>query len=172
MQLFTNLLGIGTILLQLCVIMTIIGLVFAPEKTKQLVKGSVLWTGFFLSLGGIVFSLIYSEGFHTPPCVMCWWQRIFIYPQVLLFGIGLLWKGDIKTIMRASLILSGIGIVFSLYHYLLQMGMIATSVFCNGGTGAVCASIDVVAFTYYTIPLMCGTLFLALIVNSSIYLRD
>src|SRR3989338_8070248 len=117
MQLFTNLLGIGTILLQLCVIMTIIGLVFAPEKTKQLVKGSVLWTGFFLSLGGIVFSLIYSEGFHIPPCVMCWWQRIFIYPQVLLFGIGLLWKGDIKTIMRASLILSGIGIVFSLYHY-------------------------------------------------------
>lgn len=164
--LFTTILGIGAILIGVAIVVTIIGLAWYPDVLKAASQKYVFWDGFILSLLGLIGSLTYSGLFQFPPCPLCWWQRIFLYPQVILFGIGIWGRGDQRTILLGSSILSGLGLIVSIYQYLLQMGVWGDSSVCLGGTA--CASIDAIAFGFITIPLMCGILFLALLLGSFI----
>src|SRR5690625_2033010 len=63
-------------------------------------------------------SLFYSEIIGYVPCDLCWIQRIFMYPLVIIYGTALI-KKEIK-IDLSGLILSGIGLCVSIYHYSLQ----------------------------------------------------
>lgn len=67
-------------------------------------------------------SLYSSEIAHLVPCVLCWYQRIFMYPLVILIAVGILIKD--KKLPLYVLPLSIIGTGFALYHYLLQRGII------------------------------------------------
>src|SRR3989344_2761311 len=49
--------------------------------------------GFLVSAGATIGSLVYSEVIGFPACVLCWVQRIFMYPQMFLFGLAL-WRKD------------------------------------------------------------------------------
>src|SRR3989338_2063143 len=53
-----------------------------------------------VSLIAVVSSLFYSEIVGFEPCVLCWWQRIFLYPLVVLFGIAL-WRKDRSVFIYA-----------------------------------------------------------------------
>ncbi|MBU5468361.1 disulfide bond formation protein B [Virgibacillus sp. MSJ-26] len=75
----------------------------------------LIWIQALLAVAG---SLYFSEIKGYVPCELCWIQRIFMYPLVIIYGIALL-KRDIK-IALPGLILSGIGMFISAYHYLLQ----------------------------------------------------
>lgn len=63
-------------------------------------------------------SLFYSESAKFPPCVLCWYQRICMYPQVVLLGVALI-RRDVKVKFYA-IPLAVIGISISTYHYLLE----------------------------------------------------
>src|SRR3989338_9597932 len=52
-----------------------------------------LWIGFLMSVGGVAISLFYSEILGVLPCGLCWLQRVFLYPQALLFAVAI-WKAD------------------------------------------------------------------------------
>ena len=52
------------------------------------------------------------------PCVLCWYQRIFMYPFVLWLGIAVA-KKDYR-IASYSLPIATIGACISLYHYAIQ----------------------------------------------------
>lgn len=166
---FNTLIGIGAIIIVIAIVVTIAGLVWYREITERIVQKYFFWDGLLLALAGLVGSLIYSNFFGFPPCTLCWWQRIFLYPQVILFGIGIWGRGDKRTIALASGILSGLGILVSIYQYLLQMGVFANSVLCSAEQA--CASIDAIALGFITIPLMCGILFLGILTSSIISLR-
>src|SRR5580704_12739453 len=43
----------------------------------------------FLSVAG---SLFYSEIAQFQPCLLCWWQRIFLYPQAILLLVAIIKK--------------------------------------------------------------------------------
>ena len=45
---------------------------------------------FIIALTATVGSLFFSEIAKFTPCILCWWQRIFMYPQVILIGLGIL----------------------------------------------------------------------------------
>ncbi|MDU0331736.1 MULTISPECIES: disulfide oxidoreductase [Paenibacillus] len=60
-------------------------------------------------------SLYLSEVLHYEPCRLCWFQRIFMYPQVILLGIAA-YKND-RHIIPYVLPLSIIGGMISIYHY-------------------------------------------------------
>lgn len=68
------------------------------------------------------FSLYSSEIMHLVPCVLCWYQRIFMYPLVVIIAVGILTKD--KKLPLYVLPLSIIGAGIALYHYLLQRGII------------------------------------------------
>lgn len=75
----------------------------------------IIWTQSLLAVFG---SLFYSEVMGYIPCELCWFQRILMYPLVIIYGAALMKKN--VNMAFAGLILSGIGIMVSTYHYSLQ----------------------------------------------------
>lgn len=73
------------------------------------------WLVALVATGG---SLYLSEVLHYQPCVLCWYQRIFMYPQVILLGMAT-FRND-RGIIRYIIPLSVIGGIFSVVHYLEQ----------------------------------------------------
>jgi disulfide bond formation protein DsbB len=121
-----------------------------------------LWIGFFLSLFGVAISLFYSEVLGILPCGLCWLQRVFLYPQVLLFAVAI-WKWDYH-VADYSIVLSVFGGAVSLYQHYLQMG--GTSILpCPAvTTGADCAQRYLFELGYITFPLMSFSVFAFLII--------
>ena len=52
-----------------------------------------LFVSWFIALAAMLGSLYYSEIRGLAPCVLCWYQRILMYPQVLLLGLAIV-KND------------------------------------------------------------------------------
>lgn len=73
------------------------------------------WAASVIAMFG---SLYFSEVRQYEPCELCWYQRILMYPFVIILGIATI-KKDYR-ISLYTMILSGIGAVTSLYHYGLQ----------------------------------------------------
>ncbi len=63
-------------------------------------------------------SLYYSEVAGFPPCTLCWYQRIAIYPQVVVLGVAA-WRRD-TSVWLTSTILAGIGIAISAWHVVIE----------------------------------------------------
>jgi disulfide bond formation protein DsbB len=66
------------------------------------------------TLGSLYFSQI--RGFE--PCTLCWYQRILMYPIILIAGIGLFQKN--ANIALTTAVFAFIGGGISLYHYGIQ----------------------------------------------------
>ncbi len=62
-------------------------------------------------------SLFFSEVLGWRPCVLCWYQRILMYPLALLLAIGILRRDRGLHLYILPFSIAGIGV--SLYHYLL-----------------------------------------------------
>jgi len=107
-------------------------------------------------LGGVFGSLYLSDVMHLPPCLLCWWQRLLLYPQALVLGIGI-WFRD-RHAARYTLALSLVGAGVAIYHILLQtgVGLLAP---CGGGELVSCTSIQILEYGYITIPVMSLTAF-------------
>lgn len=67
-----------------------------------------------LAVGG---SLFFSEVMNWPPCELCWYQRILMYPLAVILAVGILRRDTGLHWYVLPLSLPGIGL--SLYHYLL-----------------------------------------------------
>lgn len=120
----------------------------------------IMWTQSLIALLG---SLMYSEIMGYVPCELCWIQRIFMYPLVIIFGVALI-KRNI-SIAIPGVILSGLGILVSIYHYGLQKApfMRNAGEFC----GEVPCNLQYVNyFGFITIPFLAGTAFLVILVMS------
>lgn len=158
------LLGLGTIIGQV-VIVFLVGLILLKKDLFGIisfVSKHGLLLGFFIALASVVGSLYYSEIAGITPCVLCWWQRIFMYPQVVLLGMASV-RND-RKIADYSIFLSIIGAIIAGYQYYLQLGG-APITSCGGGSfGVDCAKITLVEFGYVTIPLMSFTAFLLVII--------
>jgi len=109
---------------------------------------------FLISLAGVAGSLYYSEIIGFPPCVLCWWQRVFLYPITILSGMGFL-KRD-KQIIDYAIVFALIAFLIGLYQYI---GQFFTGILPCDAAGVVsCSKIYVSAYGYITIPLMALTL--------------
>lgn len=118
----------------------------------------LIWGQALVALLG---SLFYSEILGYTPCDLCWIQRIFMYPLVVIYGIAAI-KKDL-SIALPGLILSGIGACVSIYHYLIQK-LAAFQVF-----GDVCGEIPcnlqyVNYFGFITIPFLAATAFIVMLI--------
>ncbi|MEW9670926.1 disulfide oxidoreductase [Ammoniphilus sp. 3BR4] len=77
-----------------------------------------LYLAWLVSVIALAGSLYFSEIMRFEPCKLCWFQRIFMYPLVILLGIAT-YKNDHGIIPYAKT-LSIIGIGISLFHYAQQ----------------------------------------------------
>jgi disulfide bond formation protein DsbB len=106
-------------------------------------------------------SLYFSEIRLFQPCVLCWYQRIAMYPLSLVLGIAA-FTNDIK-ITKYVLPISVIGGLISLYHYLLEkVPGFATIKPCSQGVPCDVAWIN--WFGFITIPFLALTAFVMITV--------
>jgi len=119
-------------------------------------KQTTIYLAWLVSLIATAGSLYFSNVLMFPPCSLCWWQRIFMYPLLVLFTVAFI-KRDQNCLAYASpLIVFGLGT--SIYHNLLYYGFIEKSIVpCTAG--ASCTSIQIEWLGFITIPLMALTAF-------------
>ena len=99
-----------------------------------------------VAMGG---SLYFSEVVGWTPCELCWYQRILMYPLVLILGVALLHKDT--TVHRYVLPMTIIGGAIALYHYLLQWGVVTAG---TCGIEATSCAVGDKWFGFVTIPLL------------------
>ncbi len=161
-ELITSVFVWSTLFLQILLVLFVVALSVRATLNDRIVR----WVGeraisvaFFLSLAGLVGSLVYSEAIGFEPCVLCWVQRLFLYPQVALLGLAL-WRRE-RHILPYIYILSLFGGAVALYHSFTQLGGHSFTP-CTSFGGA-CSKIFVLEFGYITIPMMSLTLFACIV---------
>jgi disulfide bond formation protein DsbB len=90
---------------------------------------AALWGGFVVALLAMVGSLYFSDVAHFQPCLLCWYQRIAMYPLVLLLGIAAIRRDVGVRIYAVPLAL--IGAAISTYHILVEWQVLPSSTACD-----------------------------------------
>jgi disulfide bond formation protein DsbB len=129
-------------------------------------KGS--W--FILLVSGLATlgSLFYSEVAHFVPCVLCWYQRIAMYPIVLTAIIAL--RRHDKKDWIFTLPAAIIGAAIALYHYIIQVISTFATVpdaflpCSTVGMTPSCTSSHFMMYGYITIPMMALTAFALILI--------
>ncbi len=135
----------------------------SPDKLKVFLLPYLLWVLAIAATGG---SLFFSEVMELPPCVLCWYQRIAMYPLVVIIAAGIV-LGDAKWKWYA-LPLSLVGLGFAVYHNLLYYHIIPESLApCMEGIS--CTSRQIEWLGFITIPLMSLTAFLLMTIGLLLY---
>ncbi len=96
-------------------------------------------------------SLFFSHVMEFAPCVLCWYQRIFLFPLVIILAVGL-FPFD-KNVVRYALPLAIVGWLTAAYHNLLYAGIIPESIQpCSQGASCTEEYIDL--FGFLSIPML------------------
>ena len=120
---FSALLALAALAGTLGIVLLSLGGRFSPalarwnEGLKEIFGDWVYWLVFLVALVSMVGSLYYSEVVGYPPCSLCWYQRIAMYPLVVIMGIAA-WRRD-TSIRKYVLPLMGIGGLLALYQYIV-----------------------------------------------------
>src|SRR3989344_8887618 len=127
------------------------------QKLISLLSKYALYLAFLQAWAAVVGSLYFSEIAKFPPCVLCWYQRICLYPLVAILTVGIL-RGD-KKVYLYVLPLSITGLIIAVYHNLLYYKLIPESIKpCEEGIS--CTTKYIEWFGFVTIPLLSLTIFL------------
>ncbi len=119
-----------------------------------------------MALVATIGSLYFSEVRKFAPCILCWYQRICIYPLVLLIPIGIITKD--KHLPHYVLSLSIIGMLIAIFHNLLYYGVIPeSSAPCI--TGVSCITKYVEYFGFISLPLLSFLSFVIITISMLIY---
>ena len=96
-------------------------------------------------------SLFFSYVMEFAPCVLCWYQRIFLFPLVIILAVGL-FPVD-KSVVKYALPLAIAGWLTAAYHNLLYAGIIPESIQpCSQGVSCTEEYIDL--FGFLSIPML------------------
>ncbi|MDQ1909854.1 Disulfide bond formation protein C [compost metagenome] len=120
-------------------------------KWKSIVRENGLHLSWLVATVATVGSLYFSEVLGYLPCKLCWYQRILMYPLVIILGIAAVRKDHKVFLYVLPLSVWGAGI--SLYHYLMQK----TPWFKTGAAacGLVPCDVDYIDwFGFVTIPFL------------------
>ncbi len=149
-----NFLSWATVLGQLIIMVSLLSL-FLPTplgKYRSWVKKNALLFCFVTALLATSGSLFYSEVAGFEPCKLCWYQRILMYPQVILLAVAM--KKKDRGMLDSILVLSVLGAGIALYHYLLQLDLVPALPCSAVGYSASCSQRFVMNLGYITIPMM------------------
>lgn len=118
---------------------------------------------FTLAVAGVstLASLYFSEIADYVPCRLCWYQRIAMYPIALIAFVALLRRDRDARFYTVPLATIGAGI--SVYHYLIERGVVADSESCSL-FGPPCAAVWFERFGFVTLAFMALCGFVAIIV--------
>lgn len=148
----------GASLAALAIAVTLAVALAVPRTRAALANGFVgraahpvgwAWSVALIASAG---SLYLSEIVGFVPCLFCWYQRIAMYPLVLVLGVGML-RGD-ASVWRYALPLPVVGALISAYHVTIQLQPSMDAGVCS--TGVSCSARYLAVFGFVSIPVMAG----------------
>ena len=151
MSLFTALLAL--VALAVTVGLVALGATAGGRRRIRGLRADMMRLAFSVAAVSTAGSLWFSEVGDFVPCQLCWFQRIAMYPLVVVLGVAV-WRGDPDPRWRV-LPFSVVGLLVSAYHYQLQL-------FPDQGSScdvtAPCTQRWVEEFGFVSIPFMafCG----------------
>ncbi len=132
----------------------------------KIIRTYLAYISWLIALMGMLGSLFFSEIMKLPPCLLCWYQRIALYPLVVLLPVGIVLND--KRVKWYALPLSVIELFIAIYHNLLYYGFIPESIApCTAGVSCTTKQIELLGFI--TIPLLSLIAFLIITVALILY---
>ncbi|UCE94567.1 MAG: disulfide bond formation protein B [Flavobacteriaceae bacterium] len=138
------------------------------DLNKKSSSWNILFLCWLVTSVSALGSLFFSYVMEFAPCVLCWYQRIFLFPLVIILAIGL-FPYD-KKVVKFSLPLAIAGWLTAAYHNLLYAGIIPESIQpCSQGVS--CSEEYIDLFGFMSIPMLSLLSFTTIITLLTILLR-
>ncbi len=116
-----------------------------------------LYLSLSVAIIGTALSLYFSDVLGLPPCTLCWYQRIAMYPLIPLLALGIYFKE--KRIALYALPQAAIGFLIAIYHNLIYYDALRNAGksslnIIDCGIGVPCTDQQLLLFGFISIPLM------------------
>lgn len=115
---------------------------------------SHLWTllllAWLVALVSTLSALFIGEVMGQAPCVLCWFQRAFMFPLAVILAIAC-YRSDF-TVWRYALPLAGIGVLLAFAHVLLYAGLIPQPIQPCTAAGPSCSGASMTIFGGIPLP--------------------
>lgn len=137
------------------------------KQTTRHSRAATIWLtiGWITALVATLSAVFIGEVMGRTPCVLCWYQRIFMFPLALVLGVAS-YRGDHDG-WRYAMPLAVIGAGFAGYHTLLYWGVIEPEIVscsaetsCSGAEMAILGSIPLPFVSLLAFALIVISLFL------------
>ncbi|KAA6449298.1 disulfide bond formation protein B [Bacillus cereus] len=115
------------------------------------------WT---IATSAMLISLFFSKLMKLPPCDLCWYQRMAMYPLVLILGIGMYRKDP--NVSTYAFPFAYIGLMLSVYQITIQTFPASEMKICSVGVS--CTEDYLNLFGFISIPMLSFVGFLAIII--------
>ncbi len=164
-MLFTQLLAVSTLLGNAAIVILLLAHVFWKPQFKIIMRyiaAHGLFLAFVLALAATIGSWTYGQVMGYAACILCWIQRIFMYPLPFLLGLAI-WRGRDRSVIPYALFLTLCGAAVALYQWIKDMLALYAhiSVGCPVVPGLPsCDRMYVLEFGYVTIPMIALNAFL------------
>ena len=123
----------------------------SPPARNSTTTSWLIFTAWLVAAVATLGALFLGEVMNLPTCVLCWYQRIFMFPLALILPVGLF--PFERNVIRYALPLAIPGTCFAIYHQLLVAGVIPESIKpCTQGVP--CTETVIQWFGFVTIPLL------------------
>ena len=147
------------------------------EWVRAQLNENALIFAFLISLFATLGALTYSNLYLFAVCDFCWYQRIAIYPMILLLGIAAFRKE--RLIKPYVIALASAGLLVSIYHWTIHM--VATYGSQSAADGLVpcsadaflpsCSQTEILEYGFITIPFMAITT-LSLVIVLMLFIKN
>jgi disulfide bond formation protein DsbB len=166
------LLALAIVIIDIGLVIKVVALFHRPSRLQIMKMGREygLLAIFILSTLSVVGTLWFQYGDNLNPCLMCWYQRVFMYPIPFITLIALIKGKRLSDIADYILALSLVGAAVALYQHLLQILPSGSLIPCDA-TGD-CAIRSVFEFGFVTLPWMAFTIFIALALIAYLARKD
>ncbi|WP_255299582.1 disulfide oxidoreductase [Bacillus wiedmannii] len=113
-----------------------------------------------IATSAMLISLVFSEWMKLPPCDLCWYQRMAMYPLVLILGIGMYRKDS--NVSTYAFPFACIGLIIAVYQIAIQTFPTNEMKICSVGVS--CTEDYLNLFGFISIPMLSFVGFLAIII--------
>jgi hypothetical protein len=129
------------------------------DGLRSSLGSSALLAAFVVAALATIGSLYFSEVAHFEPCRLCWYQRIAMYPLVVILGIAA-WRRDVR-VRRYAVPVAVIGALIATYHYALEWLPWLDSGVCSATTP--CTIVWFREFGFISLPYLALSAFLLIV---------
>jgi len=125
-----------------------------PMNTSKLAQDpgwTLIFIGWLVATVSTLAALFLGEVMGYTPCVLCWYQRICMFPLVLILGAGL-FPFD-RKVVRYALPLALAGWLLAAFHWAVASGLVPESATpCSQGVP--CSVEQISWFGFLTLPML------------------